>query len=101
MAWRCSGSTNAALVENLAANGLIRNERVKRAMLSVCSVHLMFVLCWFLYILCLCGCGCVLWDDVVGCGMILILWWYMLCVFLVFFLSFFGGCCFGFEFGFG
>ena len=45
MAWRCSGSTNAALVENLAANGLIRSERVKRAMLSVCSVRFMFEFC--------------------------------------------------------
>ena len=35
MAWRCSGSTNAALVNNLAANGLITTERVKRAMLRV------------------------------------------------------------------
>ncbi len=35
MAWRCSGSSNAALVNNLVANGLISNERVKKAMLAV------------------------------------------------------------------
>ncbi len=36
MAWRSSGSSNAALVNNLAANGLIKSERVKNAMLKVC-----------------------------------------------------------------
>jgi len=35
MAWRSSGSSNEALIENLSRNGLITSERVKRAMLSV------------------------------------------------------------------
>ena len=35
MAWRSSGATNAALITNLAANGLIKSERVKEAMLKV------------------------------------------------------------------
>lgn len=35
MAWRSSGATNAALIENLAANGLIKSGRVKEAMLAV------------------------------------------------------------------
>ncbi|KAK5256101.1 protein-L-isoaspartate O-methyltransferase [Cryomyces antarcticus] len=39
MAWRCSGSTNAALVNNLAANGLINSERVKQAMMGVDRAH--------------------------------------------------------------
>ncbi|KAJ9647193.1 hypothetical protein H2201_003379 [Coniosporium apollinis] len=39
MAWRSSGSSNAALVNNLAANGLITNPRVKNAMLSVDRAH--------------------------------------------------------------
>jgi hypothetical protein len=37
MAWRSSGATNAALVENMARNGLITSSRVKQAMLRVCS----------------------------------------------------------------
>jgi len=35
MAWRCSGNTNEELVNNMAKNGLIEDERVKRAMLGV------------------------------------------------------------------
>ena len=35
MAWRSSGATNEALIENLAQNGLISSERVKKAMLGV------------------------------------------------------------------
>lgn len=37
MAWYCSGSTNSELVENLFKVGLIKNERVKEAMLGVSS----------------------------------------------------------------
>ncbi|KAF2466720.1 protein-L-isoaspartate O-methyltransferase [Lindgomyces ingoldianus] len=39
MAWRSSGSTNAGLVNNLAQNGLITNDRVKDAMLQVDRSH--------------------------------------------------------------
>ena len=35
MAWRCTGKSNAELVSNLAASGLIKNERVMRAMSGV------------------------------------------------------------------
>jgi protein-L-isoaspartate(D-aspartate) O-methyltransferase len=35
MAWFCSGSTNSELVENLYNSGLIKNDRVKKAMLGV------------------------------------------------------------------
>ena len=35
MAWMSTGSTNAALIKNLASNGLITSERVKNAMLAV------------------------------------------------------------------
>lgn len=35
MAWFCSGSTNTELIENLYSSGLIKNERVKQAMLGV------------------------------------------------------------------
>lgn len=35
MAWYCSGSTNLELVENLFKVGLIKNERVKNAMIGV------------------------------------------------------------------
>lgn len=35
MAWYCSGSTNTELVENLFKVGLIKDERVKDAMLGV------------------------------------------------------------------
>lgn len=35
MAWYCSGSTNIELVENLFKVGLIKDERVKTAMLGV------------------------------------------------------------------
>lgn len=37
MAWYCSGSTNTELVENLFKAGLIKNERVKDAMIGVSS----------------------------------------------------------------
>ena len=37
MAWRSSGASNEALIENLARNGLITQPRVKQAMLSVSS----------------------------------------------------------------
>jgi len=36
MAWRSSGGTNEALIENLSQNGLITTERVEKAMLGVC-----------------------------------------------------------------
>ncbi|GAB7337366.1 hypothetical protein MBLNU457_g2714t1 [Dothideomycetes sp. NU457] len=39
MAWRSSGSSNEALIENLSRNGLITSERVKKAMLSVDRAH--------------------------------------------------------------
>ena len=35
MAWRCSGSTNAELIENLFNKGLITSIRVKQAMTGV------------------------------------------------------------------
>jgi len=35
MAWYCSGSSNAELVNNLFTSGLIKSERVKAAMLAV------------------------------------------------------------------
>jgi len=37
MAWYCSGSSNTELIENLYNAGLIKNERVKKAMLGVSS----------------------------------------------------------------
>ncbi|KAJ5548639.1 Protein-L-isoaspartate(D-aspartate) O-methyltransferase [Penicillium frequentans] len=39
MAWYCSGSTNTELVENLFKVDLIKNERVKEAMLGVDRAH--------------------------------------------------------------
>ncbi|KAJ5692075.1 hypothetical protein N7462_001498 [Penicillium macrosclerotiorum] len=39
MAWYCSGSTNSELIENLFKAGLIKNERVKEAMLGVDRAH--------------------------------------------------------------
>ncbi|KAK6831581.1 hypothetical protein RU639_003126 [Aspergillus parasiticus] len=39
MAWYCSGSTNAELVDNLFKAGLVKNERVKTAMLGVDRAH--------------------------------------------------------------
>ncbi|KAI9822555.1 MAG: hypothetical protein M1827_000274 [Pycnora praestabilis] len=39
MAWRSSGSSNAGLINNLAENGLITSERVKKAMLGVDRAH--------------------------------------------------------------
>ncbi|KAK0939954.1 hypothetical protein LTR29_008423 [Friedmanniomyces endolithicus] len=39
MAWRCSGPTNEALIENLTRNGLITQPRVKRSMLLVDRAH--------------------------------------------------------------
>lgn len=35
MAWRSSGATNEALIENMSRNGLITSDRVKKAMLGV------------------------------------------------------------------
>lgn len=35
MAWACSGTSNSELINNMAANGLINSERVKKAMLGV------------------------------------------------------------------
>ena len=35
MAWRSSGATNTALIQNLTDNGLITSDRVKTAMMSV------------------------------------------------------------------
>lgn len=35
MAWYCTGSNNAELVNNLFNSGLIKSERVKNAMLGV------------------------------------------------------------------
>jgi len=35
MAWRSSGSTHQELIENLYRNGLIKDERIKNAMLKV------------------------------------------------------------------
>jgi len=39
MAWLCSGSTNSELVEKLSNSGLIKNNRVKNAMLGVDRAH--------------------------------------------------------------
>ncbi|KAL2785723.1 protein-L-isoaspartate O-methyltransferase [Aspergillus keveii] len=39
MAWYCSGATNNELIENLSKEGLIKNERVKRAMMAVDRGH--------------------------------------------------------------
>ena len=39
MAWRSSGSSNAGLVANLATNGLIKDEKVRQAMLNVSFLH--------------------------------------------------------------
>ncbi|KAF2663591.1 PCMT-domain-containing protein [Microthyrium microscopicum] len=39
MAWRSSGATNTALIENLFSNGLIKSIRVKDAMLNVDRGH--------------------------------------------------------------
>ncbi|MCJ1322387.1 hypothetical protein MMC15_007735 [Xylographa vitiligo] len=39
MAWRSSGSSNAALIANLAENGLIKSDRVRKAMLNVDRAH--------------------------------------------------------------
>ncbi|EME39883.1 hypothetical protein DOTSEDRAFT_137927 [Dothistroma septosporum NZE10] len=39
MAWRSSGTTNASLIDNLSANGLITSERVKNAMKAVDRAH--------------------------------------------------------------
>jgi protein-L-isoaspartate(D-aspartate) O-methyltransferase len=35
MAWRCSGATNSALIENMWKNGLITDPLVKEAFLKV------------------------------------------------------------------
>ncbi|OAL54881.1 protein-L-isoaspartate O-methyltransferase [Pyrenochaeta sp. DS3sAY3a] len=39
MAWRSSGDSNEALINNLARNGLIKSDRVKEAMLKVDREH--------------------------------------------------------------
>ncbi|KAK0385490.1 hypothetical protein NLU13_6670 [Sarocladium strictum] len=39
MAWTCSGESNTALVENMAKNGLITDERVKDAFVKVDRAH--------------------------------------------------------------
>ncbi|RDW87208.1 protein-L-isoaspartate O-methyltransferase [Aspergillus mulundensis] len=39
MAWYCSGSTNNELIENLFKEGLIKDERVKQAMMAVDRGH--------------------------------------------------------------
>ncbi|KAL4805243.1 protein-L-isoaspartate O-methyltransferase [Aspergillus unguis] len=39
MAWSCSGTTNTELIENLSKAGLIKDERVKRAMMAVDRGH--------------------------------------------------------------
>ncbi|PKY07684.1 protein-L-isoaspartate O-methyltransferase [Aspergillus campestris IBT 28561] len=39
MAWYCSGSSNTEMIENLYRTGLIKNERVKDAMLKVDRGH--------------------------------------------------------------
>jgi len=41
MAWRSSGSSNAGLINNLAANGLITSDRVRKAMLAVRTLPLL------------------------------------------------------------
>ena len=35
MAWRCGGTTNAELIENLSRNRIVQTARVKEAMLKV------------------------------------------------------------------
>lgn len=35
MAWRSSGGTHRELIENLSKNGLIKDQRIKEAMLQV------------------------------------------------------------------
>jgi protein-L-isoaspartate(D-aspartate) O-methyltransferase len=42
MAWRSSGSSNEALINNLARNGLIESDRVKEAMLKVHSPYITY-----------------------------------------------------------
>jgi hypothetical protein len=37
MAWRCSGSSNKELVDNLFRGGLITSSRVRDAMMKVCA----------------------------------------------------------------
>lgn len=39
MAWRSSGATNTALIQNLTDNGLITSDRVKTAMMNVDRAH--------------------------------------------------------------
>lgn len=48
MAWFSGGTTNAALVNNLAKNGLINSERVKNAMLAVRALRLRSSPCYSL-----------------------------------------------------
>lgn len=37
MAWLCTGRNNTELITNLASAGLIHSDRVRRAMIGVCS----------------------------------------------------------------
>ncbi|MCJ1477137.1 hypothetical protein MMC13_005808 [Lambiella insularis] len=39
MAWRSSGTTNSALISNLAENGLVKSDRVRKAMLRVLPLY--------------------------------------------------------------
>ncbi|KAL2841247.1 protein-L-isoaspartate O-methyltransferase [Aspergillus pseudoustus] len=39
MAWHCTGATNNELIENLSREGLIKNEKVKKAMMAVDRAH--------------------------------------------------------------
>ncbi|PHH90051.1 hypothetical protein CDD83_4623 [Cordyceps sp. RAO-2017] len=39
MAWRCSGATNAALVENMWRHGLIADAAIKQALLGIDRAH--------------------------------------------------------------
>lgn len=43
MAWRSSGASNSVLINNLAQNGLIKSDRVRKAMLAVRVTFLSFV----------------------------------------------------------
>lgn len=42
MAWYCSGLTNIELIENLFKVGLIKDERVKKAMVGVSATIISF-----------------------------------------------------------
>jgi hypothetical protein len=47
MAWRSSGSTNEALIGNLANNGMIKSKEVKEAMLGVSLIHCLLRFCGY------------------------------------------------------